>query len=360
MAGVTMWLDEARWREHQRTVAGSVPLVPVAKGNGYGFSLPRLAAEAQALSAASPGAEAVRSGAIAVGTPAEVAQVRDAFDGDIVILQPYDGADPLATSLAGDRRVISTVSRVGDLERITTAADEPRVLVEVLTSMRRHGLPADRLAVVRDYQPRIRFEGWTIHLPIRDQGRYAEAESLGRAALSAAPGPLWLSHLPAEEVVALGRQLGGSGGAPTPVRLRQGTRLWLGDPGAYRVTATVLDVHSVRRGERAGYRQRRVPADGWIVVVAGGTAQGIGLEAPTSARSMRARAISVATGSLEAAGLALSPYTLAGKKRWFLEPPHMQSSLVFLPRSVSPPAVGDEVPVEVRLTTAVVDRIVAV
>jgi hypothetical protein len=96
------------------------------------------------------------------------------------------------------------------------------------------------------------------------------------------------------------------------------------------------------------------------VVVAGGTAQGIGLEAPTSARSMRQRAISVATGSLEAAGLALSPYSIGGKKRWFLEPPHMQSSLVFLPRSVSPPTVGDEVPVEVRLTTATVDRIVAV
>ncbi len=348
MAGVTMWLDEERWRGHQRTVAGSAPLVPVAKGNGYGFSLPRLAAEAQALGVDS----------IAVGTAAEVAQVRDAFGGDIVILQPFDGADPLALSVAGDPRVISTVSRVSDLERITAAADEPRVLVEVLTSMRRHGLPADRLAIVRDYLPRLRFEGWTIHLPIREHGRYAEAESLARAARSAAPGPLWLSHLPPEEVAALGRQLGGATGSAVPTRLRLGTWLWLGDPGAYRVTATVLDVHSARRGERAGYRQRRLPADGWIVVVAGGTAQGIGLEAPTSARSMRARAISVATGSLEAAGLALSPYTIAGKKRWFLEPPHMQSSLIFLPGSVSPPAVGDEVPVEVRLTTATVDRIV--
>jgi hypothetical protein len=73
---------------------------------------------------------------------------------------------------------------------------------------------------------------------------------------------------------------------------------------------------------------------------------------------MRQRAISVATGSLEAAGLALSPYTIGGKKRWFLEPPHMQSSLVFLPRSQTPPAIGDEVPVELRLTIATVDQIV--
>jgi alanine racemase len=347
-----MWLDEQRWRAHQRTVAGAAPLVPVAKGNGYGFSLTRLAAEAQLMGVTS----------IAVGTPAEVALVRDAFGGDIVILQPYDGADPRAVELASDPRVITTVSRVGDLERIaaaTAAADRPRVLVEVLTSMKRHGVPSDRLAIVRDYRTRLRLEGWTIHLPMRDEGRYAEAEALGRTALGVAPGPLWLSHLPAEEVSALARQLGGSQGEPVPARLRLGTWLWLGDPAAFRVTATVLDVHSVRRGERAGYRQRRCPADGWVVVVAGGTAQGIGMEAPTSARSMRQRAISVATGSLEAAGLALSPYSIAGKKRWFLEPPHMQSSLVFLPRSVSPPTVGDEVPIEVRLTTATVDRIVA-
>ena len=345
-----MWLDKERWRAHQRTVAGAAPLVPVAKGNGYGFSLRRLAAEARLLGVPS----------IAVGTAAEVALVRDAFDGDIVVLQPYDGADPCAVELAGDPRVISTVSRIGDLERIAAVADQPRILVEVLTSMTRHGVPADRLAVVRDYRARVRLEGWTIHLPMRDEGRYAEAEAIGRAALSVAPSPLWLSHLPSEEVAALARQLGGSHGEPVAARLRLGTWLWLGDPGAFRVTATVLDAHSVRRGERAGYRQRRCPADGWVVVVAGGTAQGIGLEAPTSARSMRQRAISVATGSLEAAGLALSPYSIGGKKRWFLEPPHMQSSLVFLPRSVSPPTVGDEVPVEVRLTTATVDRIVAV
>ena len=344
-----MWLDEERWRAHQRTVAGAAPLVPVAKGNGYGFSLPRLAAEAQLLGVQS----------IAVGTAEEVSLVRDAFGGDIVILQPYDGADPRAVELAGDPRVITTVSRVGDLERIATASNRPRVLVEVLTSMRRHGVPADRLSVVRDYQARLRIEGWTIHLPMRDDGRYAEAEALGRAALSVTPGPLWLSHLPAEEAGALGRQLGGAQGAPVPVRLRLGTWLWLGDPGAWRVTATVLDVHSVRRGERVGYRQRRCPIDGWVVVVAGGTAQGIGMEAPTSARSMRQRAVAVATGSLESVGLALAPYSIGGKKRWFLEPPHMQSSMVFLPRSVNPPTVGDEVPVEVRLTTATVDRIVS-
>ena len=93
-------------------------------------------------------------------------------------------------------------------------------------------------------------------------------------------------------------------------------------------------------------------------MIARGTSHGIGMEAPTAASTVRQRAIALATGSLEAAGLALSPYTVAGKKRWFLEPPHMQSSLVFLPAKQTPPAIGDEVPVELRLTTATVDEVV--
>ena len=166
-------------------------------------------------------------------------------------------------------------------------------------------------------------------MPLLAEGRYAEAERLARAALEVAPGPLWFSHLPPEETTALARQLGGEGD-PVPVRLRMGTRLWLGEKSSRETMATVLDVHPIRRGERAGYRQR-VPGDGWIVVIAGGTAHGIGMEAPTSATTLRQRAIAMATGSLEAAGLALSPYTINGKKRWFLEPPHMLSSLIFLP-----------------------------
>ena len=54
---------------------------------------------------------------------------------------------------------------------------------------------------------------------------------------------------------------------------------------------------------------------------------------------------------------AISPEAKARRKRWFLEPPHMQSSQLFLPKGVTPPGRGDEVPVELRLTTATVDRI---
>jgi Alanine racemase, N-terminal domain len=350
VSGVTLRLDGDRWRQHLDTVVGATPgIVAVAKGNGYGYGLPRLAEEATRLGV----------DALAVGTADEVSQVRDIFPGDIVILTPFCPEDGTAVRLLEDPQVITTVSRLPDLKTLATLTEtQPRVLVEVLTSMRRHGLvPAD-LPSVPALLDRLRFEGWSIHLPLLAEGRYAEAERLARAALNAAPGTLWLSHLPIDEATALARQLGGAGAPPVPFRLRVGTRLWLGDSSTRQTTATVLDVHPVNRGQRAGYRQRLTPADGWVVVVAGGTAHGIGLEAPTAATTIRQRAISVATGALEAAGFALSPYTIAGKKRWFLEPPHMQSSLVFLPRRESPPAIGDEVPVELRLTTATVDHIV--
>jgi hypothetical protein len=349
VTGVTLRLDGTRWREHLHIVSGATPgLVPVAKGNGYGYGLARLAEEAARLGA----------DILAVGQPHEVAAVRDVFDGDIVVLTPWRADDEIAAALVGDPRVILTVSRVPDLKAVAERGSRPRVLVEVLTSMLRHGVSPSDLPHVATLLDRVDFQGWTIHLPILAEGRYAQAERLARDALSVAPGPLWLSHLPPEEAGELARQLGGADGTPVPFRLRVGTRLWLGDESTRRTTATVLDVHAVNRGERAGYRQRVVPADGWVVVVAGGTAHGIGMEAPTPAVSLRQRAISVATGSLEAAGLALSPYTIANKKRWFLEPPHMQSSLVFLPRKHTPPAIGDEVPVELRLTTATVDHIV--
>ncbi len=345
MGEVRLRLDAERWREHLGVVYRATPgLVPVIKGNGYGFGRARLAKEAADLGVDT----------IAVGVPREVGRVRRQFEGDVAILQPWDATDDAALACLTDPSVITTVSRLSDLEAIADSDLEPRVLVEVQTSMRRHGIRLDHLGAVTPMLQRVRFEGWSIHLPLRVEGRYAEAEALSRAAVAVIPGTLWLSHLPPDEASQLAA---GAGSEPVGVRLRVGTRLWLGDETHRETVATVLDVHPVRRGERAGYRGRLVPADGWIVVVAGGTAHGIGMEAPTSAVTLRQRAVSMATGSLEAAGLALSPYTINGKKRWFLEPPHMQSSLLFLPRKETPPAIGDEIPVELRLTTATVDRV---
>lgn len=345
MTGVTLHLNTDRWRDHMDGVAETTPgLVPVIKGNGYGFGHARLAREASRIGA----------GAVAVGTPREVADVAADFTGDIVILQPWRPGDPVGDRLLDDGRVISTVSSLADLARLAADPRRPRVLVEVLTSMRRHGIAADDLGDAAAHLDGVGFEGWALHLPLADPSRHNEAERIARAACDISPGALWVSHLPPRDAATLAGQLGAT------VRSRVGTRLWLGEHQSRQSVAEVLDVHPVRRGDRIGYRQRRMPADGSVLIMAGGTAHGVGMEAPTAATSLRQRVISVVNGSLGAAGFALSPYSVAGKKRWFCEPPHMQASMIFLPSSQQPPAIGDDVPVELRLTTASVDTVVEV
>jgi hypothetical protein len=93
-------------------------------------------------------------------------------------------------------------------------------------------------------------------------------------------------------------------------------------------------------------------------VVSGGTSHGIGLEAPTSGATLRDRAARLARGGLDAAGFVRSPFTVSGKHRLFAEPPHMQASMLFVPRGASVPPVGTEVDVQVRFTTTTFDRVV--
>ena len=324
---LTLHVDAERWRKHL-AATWSDRLVPVAKGNGYGFGRDLLFAEAVSLGAT----------VVAVGTYEEV-PVDPGLD--VVVLSPWR---PFLDVEASDR-VLHTVSRIADLKAIP---DGSRVLVEVQTSMLRHGVPPERLAEAAADLDRVRFEGWSIHLPMDTGGNLHEAQELARQALKVRPGRLWLSHVRPADLDAIGDD----------VVLRMGTSLWLGDRGALEVRATVLDVHPVRRGERVGYRRRRCPADGHLLVVSGGTAHGIGMEAPTAATTVRQRAVTLAKGGLDAAGRALSPYTVGGKQRWFIEPPHMQASMLFVPSSVKPPAIGDDLTVDVRFTTTAFDRVV--
>ena len=93
-------------------------------------------------------------------------------------------------------------------------------------------------------------------------------------------------------------------------------------------------------------------------MVSGGTAHGIGLEAPTGESSIRARAATLARGGLDAVGFVRSPFSIDGKQRLFAEPPHMQASMLFLPQGPRVPAVGDRVDVRVRYTATAFDRVV--
>ena len=350
MSGFELDVDATRWRRHvAATVEARPGLVPVVKGNGYGLGRSLLAMEAAAQGL----------GTIAVGTYAEVPGALASFEGDVMVMTPWR---PFFTDAVLDDRVIHTLGRVADVADLAASAPGARVLLEGETSMSRHGLDRHELAAAVAALGKLRLEGFAIHLPLqaasggpgRPGGNVAEAESWA-AALEASQvdtTTLYVSHLTAGEVDALAARR-----PQLDIRPRIGTSLWLGDLGALSVRATVLDSHLVSRGEHIGYRQRAMPRDGTLLVIAGGTSHGIGLEAPKASSGAVQRGKLLAKGGLEAAGLSLSPFTIAGKQRWFAEPPHMQASMIFVPASVPAPEVGDAVDVAVRFTTATFDSI---
>ncbi len=347
---LTLTVDGDRWRRHLRAYADATPgLVPVAKGNGYGFTLGRLARKAQWLGLDT----------LAVGTYDELPAVADRYDGSILVLTPWR---PFGAALEVDpaltRRVIHTVSRTEDLAGLLDRQPDARFLLERATSMLRHGMTARGLwAAAREVasRPGARVEGVALHLPLAHGAHLTEVRRLVNDVIAAelVLDTIWVSHLSAAE---LGELLAAY--PDLTFRPRVGTDLWLGDRGALRATATVLDVHEVERGDSYGYRHRTAPKAGHILVVSGGTAHGIGLEAPTGDASIKARAATLARGGLDAAGFVRSPFSIDGKQRLFAEPPHMQASMLFLPHGARVPAIGDEVDVRVRYTATAFDRIV--
>ncbi|HEX6887464.1 MAG TPA: alanine racemase [Candidatus Nanopelagicales bacterium] len=385
-------IDTPRWRAHQATVRDAVgeagaQLVPVAKGNGYGVGNTRLAEEAVRLGAP----------AIAVGTVYEAAAVLDAQPGlEVLVLEPFtlraevDGrAWRALAEHPGAGRIVHTIASplaATDLAALASPSAPRRVLLEGVTSMRRFGMTEDEVAsAISTLAPGIAsgavlLDGLALHLPIATpehprigsmamlsgDGRQPEPMVLGSARVHevvawgllwpsllanlagvADAGALWVSHLQDAECVDVRTHL-----PDLPLRLRMGTRLWLGDRGALRARGTVLAVHPTADGQPAGYHQRRAPKDGHVLVVSGGTSHGVAMTAPRPARNVRQRAAAAGSGALEAAGRFRSPFHLpTGGYAWFLEPPHMHVSMLRVARGVIPPPVGESLDCDVRFTT---------
>jgi Alanine racemase, N-terminal domain len=330
-------VDAPAWREHLHTTLAATPgLVPVAKGNGYGFGIGLL------------GAETARLGlpTLAVGTRYEVAEARQAYAGDVLVLTPWDHRiDPLPRP--GDP-TIRTLSSIEALTALQTSSPGTRVVVEVETSMHRHGVGHERLSEVAPLLDGLVLEGFALHLPLAEPrlGRLAETEALVARLWGAAlpVDRLWVSHLSTAELDRIRAEH-----PAIDVRPRIGTALWLGRREALRAAGTVLDVHDLKRGARYGYRQRKMPGGERLVIVSGGTAHGVGLEAPKAVSGVVGRGKAAARGGLDATGRSLSPFHVGGKQRWFAEPPHMQASMLLVPDDVEV-AIGDELECDVRFT----------
>ncbi len=392
-------IDTERWRAHQRSVVTDIThagasVVPVAKGNGYGVGTTRLAEEVQNLGL----------GTVAVGTAHEAAAVLAAQpDLDVAVLEPVLAADDGARrawmqldSHPGAGRLIQTISSVdaaADLGRTASPERPRRVVLEGLTSMRRFGMTEDELAsAITLIGPAVEsgavhLEGLALHLPIATpvHPRVGSVAMLTTAQEAPSPvvtgsarvhevvtwamlwptllsnlagvdsaGSLWLSHMGEPELADVRAAV-----PDLPLRLRIGTRLWLGDRASLQARGTVLAVHRIGESQAAGYHQRRAPKDGAVVIVSGGTSHGVAMTAPRPARSIRQRAASAGEGALEAAGRSRSPFHLpSGAHAWFQEPPHMHVSLLRIPRGTIPPPVGELIDCDVRFTTVQPDLIV--
>ncbi|CAN5531476.1 alanine racemase [soil metagenome] len=312
-------VDTVAWREHIEAVASEVHdsalgLVPVVKGNGYGLGRLELATVAADL-----------ADTIAVGTVHEL-------DGlpagpDVVVLTPTLALPELGepsdtTDGITPERIVLTVGSHEHVEAIR--GWRGRVLVKVASSMQRYGDGPELLQRAR--RAGLDVLGWSIHPPLAgtDQQRVAEIEQLLEHL--DADIDVWLSHLSPAACVAL----------PDThrYRLRMGTWLWHGDKSFLRLSAEVLATRQVHAADRAGYRLVQLPGDGTLVMVGAGSAHGI---APLPD--------------------GRSPFHHRRRRLTLLEPPHMHTSMVFVPAGEPVPAVGERVDVQRPLITTHVDRV---
>ena len=246
---LTLYVDRQAWRAHHRRVLADRPaLVPVVKGNGYGFTLPVLAEAARRLGPA--GVDQ-----IAVGTAQEAARVLAEFPHDLVLLEPFL---PGGEWVDLPERVVRNAASV-DAARMLAGR---RLVIDCRSSLRRQGVARTELRELRRALRGDEAEGYCVHLPMdrqagADPAREVSDWVFALREVGLAVPVLYVSHLTGPELDALSLRF-----PRTRFRLRAGTELWLGDRSAIEARATVLDVLPVSRGERIGYRQGRARQSG--------------------------------------------------------------------------------------------------
>ncbi len=307
VADVTIRLTtkEAVWRAHVADLATRVPgLVPVVKGNGYGFGRAWLA-----------GVAAEIADTIAVGTVHEL----DGLPGDVEVVVLTPTLTPPSSPGA-----ILTVGRHEHVDVLRGWSGS--VIVKLSSQMRRYGGDADLVGAAQ--ATGLQVVGVAIHPPL--VGEPVERADQIEERLDETPVdlPIWTSHVELDDH----RRLVAAHPDRT-FRLRLGTALWHGDKRALHLEADVLDVRPIAAGETAGYRLGSVPSDGHLVMIGAGTANGI-----------------------SALPDGRSPFHFQRTRIALHEPPHMHTSMVFVPSADPLPRVGDWVDVQRPLTMTMVDE----
>ncbi len=314
---VRLTIKSAIWRGHVVDVVNRVDgLVPVVKGNGYGFGRVWLAERA-----------AEFADTVAVGTVHELDGLPDELTP--VVLTPVS-LDVFRLDAVRDR-IASTdpVLTVGADHHVAALAHEGwrgRVVVKLASDMRRFGRDAALVDTAR--RAGLEVVGVSVHPPLAgsDDEHVAQVE---RHLDAVDPSmPVWVSHVSIGAYEALTARHD-----DRTFRLRLGTALWHGDKRALQLSADVLDVRRVSAGTAAGYRQVTVDVDGRLVMIGAGTANGV---------------TPLADGR--------SPFHFRRRRLSLLEPPHMHTSMAFVADDEPCPDLGGRVDLQRPLTMTLVDE----
>ena len=310
-------VDSAAWRRHVSETAKDLgDLIPVVKGNGYGFGRTTLIEHAQKISSD-----------IAVGTIFEAHDVPSSCRA--FVLTPVGKALPTVKNMT--ENVVLTVGSVSHVQNLRDAEWHGDVVIKLRSSMNRYGADMSELsALVTAVQAAgLTQIGWSVHPPL-DGTPKSHAIEIGNIISGVDSGlPWFVSHIDAENLTNLRKKF-----ADKTIRVRSGTQLWLGNKSMFELNADVLDARPVKSGDVVGYRNITLQQDGTLVMVGAGTSHGVQL-----------------------VGAELSPFHFNSTRLSLVEPSHMHTSMVFVPANQTAPKAGEMVDVQQPLTRVYPDII---
>ncbi len=333
-------VDGAKWRTHLAAVLSEsdAQVIPVIKGNGYGFGIKVLAKEAKDLNLP----------VVAVATVAEAQEIQSVFPGEILLLSPSASSD--------SEKVIHTISPHSS---VFSAKLPKKFVLELLSPIHRHGFAVSDLGnTLEKYNKSGKCEGIAIHLPIDQKSSAADwidknLQSITERGITTTEfnNSVWVSHISQNDLTKLKQKW------PQIIwKIRIGTKLWLGDRTALKATAQVLDLHVISKPTSVGYRQYKV-GRGWLLIASGGTSHGVGLEIASPKRDLLSQIKTLTKSLLNIFGWNPSPFSWNGKKLEFAEAPHMHVSLLTF-KGKDAPKIGSELDLDVRFTTTAFDQVV--
>lgn len=313
--GLRLSVRRLTWQQSVQAEAAIRPgLIPVVKGNGYGFGRMRLMPLAARLSTH-----------IAVGNVYEAADVPD--DRVAVVLTPHIGELP---ETLPDSATL-TVASIAHVDALRARGWTGSVVLKLRSSMHRFGVTAADLASLSHAVDSAGFVAvaYGLHFPLVGTSHEHSREVRAWLAHLDPQLPVSVSHLDVEAYQQLRE------GYPAHrFEIRCGTSIWHGAKTSLHLSADVIDIHAVSQNDTVGYRGETIPANGHVVIVAAGSSNGV-----TALDDGR------------------SPFHFARQRLALIEPPYMHTSMLFVALNQTCPSVGERVDVQRPLTRTDVDEV---